>query len=243
MSGMGNIREVVHTKQLEVLQLLGNALEEEELELQQLQKNLLEARQLVNRALTAENSGADAGSAEAQSPSENPADTTTEDNLEERIRRRAAEIFVEHGCEEGHAVEQWLQAEAEVLAAAGLSQSENTEVEVVAAAANPASEIVTETATTENLEEKIRRRAAEIFAERGGEQGHAVEDWLQAEAEILGRPPRTEERRKCSMRSGADRRVACLGAPTGNERRHGEERRKADRRQSAHRVAVVAGGV
>ena len=33
-------------------------------------------------------------------------------------------------------------------------------------------------------EEKIRRRAYEIYLERGGEPGHDLEDWLQAEREL-----------------------------------------------------------
>jgi Protein of unknown function (DUF2934) len=33
-------------------------------------------------------------------------------------------------------------------------------------------------------EEKIRRRAHEIYLERGGEPGHDLEHWLQAEREL-----------------------------------------------------------
>lgn len=33
----------------------------------------------------------------------------------------------------------------------------------------------------------IHRRAYELFEARGREHGHALDDWLQAEAEILGR--------------------------------------------------------
>ena len=33
-------------------------------------------------------------------------------------------------------------------------------------------------------EENIRRRAYEIYLERGGEPGHDLEDWLQAEREL-----------------------------------------------------------
>ena len=36
------------------------------------------------------------------------------------------------------------------------------------------------------IEEKIRLRAFELFEARGREDGHEQEDWLQAEAEILG---------------------------------------------------------
>jgi len=33
-------------------------------------------------------------------------------------------------------------------------------------------------------EEKIRRRAYELYLERGGEPGHDLEHWLQAEREL-----------------------------------------------------------
>jgi hypothetical protein len=36
------------------------------------------------------------------------------------------------------------------------------------------------------LEEQICRRAYEIYEARGREHGHDREDWLQAEAEIVG---------------------------------------------------------
>jgi hypothetical protein len=36
------------------------------------------------------------------------------------------------------------------------------------------------------LEERIRRRAFEIYQRRGGQQGSDLDDWLQAEKEILG---------------------------------------------------------
>ena len=37
-----------------------------------------------------------------------------------------------------------------------------------------------------DLEERIRQRAYDLFLERGGKHGYAEEDWLRAEAEILG---------------------------------------------------------
>lgn len=43
--------------------------------------------------------------------------------------------------------------------------------------------------TFERLEERIRVRAYEIYERRGRTPGHAVEDWLQAEAELSGRQP------------------------------------------------------
>jgi hypothetical protein len=36
----------------------------------------------------------------------------------------------------------------------------------------------------ESLEEQIRQRAYELYEERSREEGHDVEDWLHAEAEI-----------------------------------------------------------
>jgi hypothetical protein len=35
------------------------------------------------------------------------------------------------------------------------------------------------------LEHAIRLRAYELYAQRGTAEGHAVQDWLEAEAELL----------------------------------------------------------
>ena len=40
----------------------------------------------------------------------------------------------------------------------------------------------------ELTEEIIRRRAYELFEQRGSEHGHDFDDWLQAEAEVKGSP-------------------------------------------------------
>jgi hypothetical protein len=48
----------------------------------------------------------------------------------------------------------------------------------------PTANIATE--SYPNLEQEIRRRAYEIYKERGQEDGRDVEDWLRAEAEITG---------------------------------------------------------
>ena len=37
-----------------------------------------------------------------------------------------------------------------------------------------------------NLEEEIRRRAFELYEERGREHGQDIEDWVRAEAEVIG---------------------------------------------------------
>ena len=39
----------------------------------------------------------------------------------------------------------------------------------------------------ELTEELIRERAYQLFEERGYEHGHELDDWLQAEAEIVGK--------------------------------------------------------
>ena len=37
-------------------------------------------------------------------------------------------------------------------------------------------------------EEKVRARAYQIYKERGGQPGHEMDDWLQAEYELLQLP-------------------------------------------------------
>lgn len=37
-----------------------------------------------------------------------------------------------------------------------------------------------------HTERIVRRRAYELYEERGREDGHAEEDWMRAEAEVLG---------------------------------------------------------
>ncbi|MBZ5679614.1 MAG: DUF2934 domain-containing protein [Acidobacteriia bacterium] len=44
--------------------------------------------------------------------------TDAHPNLEDEIRRLAFEIYVEHGREDGHDLDDWFLAEAEVLGAA-----------------------------------------------------------------------------------------------------------------------------
>jgi hypothetical protein len=40
-------------------------------------------------------------------------------------------------------------------------------------------------ASADGLKEQIRRRAYEIYEQRGREDGQDVEDWLQSESEIM----------------------------------------------------------
>ena len=44
---------------------------------------------------------------------------------------------------------------------------------------------------TQKIEEQIRRRAYEFYEQRGREDGHDLEDWLRARAEITGQKIRT----------------------------------------------------
>jgi hypothetical protein len=90
------------------------------------------------------------------------------------------------------------------LSVGGLRQG-NTEAEAKSAATElqksagklppPADVIPIETAarhtlhrpsTPEHVERLIRQRAYELYERRGREDGHAEEDWLRAEAEIVG---------------------------------------------------------
>ena len=40
---------------------------------------------------------------------------------------------------------------------------------------------------TQDLDEQIRRRAYDFYEQRGRTDGHDVDDWLQAEAELRGK--------------------------------------------------------
>ncbi len=39
----------------------------------------------------------------------------------------------------------------------------------------------------ESIREQVERRAYELFVERGGQEGYHIQDWLQAEADIVGK--------------------------------------------------------
>ena len=41
----------------------------------------------------------------------------------------------------------------------------------------------------DSTEELVRARAYQLYEERGCEDGHELDDWLQAEAEIVGKKP------------------------------------------------------
>jgi hypothetical protein len=42
-----------------------------------------------------------------------------------------------------------------------------------------------------NLEEEVRRRAYELYEERGRADGRDIDDWVRAEAEVTGRAVQT----------------------------------------------------
>jgi DUF2934 family protein len=44
-----------------------------------------------------------------------------------------------------------------------------------------------ETQAVANVEERIRARAYELYLQRGGNGGSAVQDWLRAQEEVCGR--------------------------------------------------------
>ena len=65
MIGMKSIQDVVRTKELEILRVVEDALQQKETELRQLQKSLLEALRVVNRLLETDNTAVEAALAEA----------------------------------------------------------------------------------------------------------------------------------------------------------------------------------
>jgi hypothetical protein len=53
---------------------------------------------------------------------------------------------------------------------------------------NPSANLNRQTALEtigDNLQERIQQRAYELYEERGSQPGHELEDWTQAETEIL----------------------------------------------------------
>jgi Protein of unknown function (DUF2934) len=50
---------------------------------------------------------------------------------------------------------------------------------------------ITQPGSTPELLEQIRIRAYELFEQRGRAEGHEIEDWLQAENEVLRKTAKT----------------------------------------------------
>ncbi|HEX5081532.1 MAG TPA: DUF2934 domain-containing protein [Blastocatellia bacterium] len=57
--------------------------------------------------------------------------------------------------------------------------------------------------SSENMRERISRRAYELYLERG-EQSDACENWLDAELEILGAPVKPASERARSASGGTE---------------------------------------
>ena len=49
------------------------------------------------------------------------------------------------------------------------------------------------------LVKRITQRAHEIYLQRGGEPGHELDDWLQAEREILGESPKDRAENRATV--------------------------------------------
>lgn len=47
------------------------------------------------------------------------------------------------------------------------------------------------TKSTGEIQEQIRRRAYELYEQRGRDDGHETDDWLQAESEVTQQKART----------------------------------------------------
>ena len=47
------------------------------------------------------------------------------------------------------------------------------------------------TESTSELQEQIRRRAYELYEQRGRDDGHELDDWLQAESELTQQKAKT----------------------------------------------------
>ncbi len=50
---------------------------------------------------------------------------------------------------------------------------------------------IVEVGTDPNFEREIRRRAYALYEERGREDGHDIDDWLRAEAELTTQAKKT----------------------------------------------------
>ena len=56
-----------------------------------------------------------------------------------------------------------------------------------------------DTGSQELTHEMIRTRAYELYEQRGCEEGHDLDDWLQAEAEICGKKLSLRSRERRSL--------------------------------------------
>ena len=59
-----------------------------------------------------------------------------------------------------------------------------------------------------SLKDKIAQRAFELFTERGGHDGYAIDDWLRAEQEILASGAKPKARKKTAKKKAAPKKTA-----------------------------------
>ncbi len=50
------------------------------------------------------------------------------------------------------------------------------------------------------IEDRIRNRAYDLYEERGAQDGHALDDWLDAKAEVLGVVAPNEQQRQAKKK-------------------------------------------
>jgi hypothetical protein len=55
------------------------------------------------------------------------------------------------------------------------------------------------------LEERIRQRAHQLYLARGERPGHDLDDWLQAERELLGESPKDSAENRATVIGSAAR--------------------------------------
>lgn len=67
------------------------------------------------------------------------------------------------------------------------TEAKETQAPVKASVSKEVARVATVTTRTVDLQEAIRQRAYEFFAQRGYRHGADFEDWIKAEKEIFGR--------------------------------------------------------
>jgi hypothetical protein len=68
-----------------------------------------------------------------------------------------------------------------------------SQVEIPGPPSKPTTDLLEDEHAHLDVEGAIRRRAYELYEERGMEDGHSEEDWLRAEAEVTAGLARTKD--------------------------------------------------
>ena len=63
--------------------------------------------------------------------------------------------------------------------------------------------VIPDLGSLELTEQLVRERAYQFYEERGREDGHDLDDWLRAEAEILGKTPGKKPSDSATAHEGA----------------------------------------